>query len=87
MILFMRVFLMIYSLQSISTDKLSLSTEWVDYVEEPMEYRALRPHFSLWVGGWRVLGVGGRVGGGGVGDGVGWWLWWVVGGFMWWVGG
>ena len=22
-----------------------LSTEWVDYVEEPMKYQALRPHF------------------------------------------
>ena len=51
-----------------------LSTEWVDYVEEPMKYQALRPHFFSVVGGWRVLGVGG---GGGVGDGVGGCLgWW-----------
>ena len=60
----------------------SLSTEWVDYVEEPMKYQALRPHFSLWVGGWSVLGVG-------------WWLvvsWvglvvvlWGVGGLLMWV--
>ena len=34
-----------------------LSTEWVDYVEEPMKYQALRPHFFSVVGGWRVLGV------------------------------
>ena len=65
----------------------SLSTEWVDYVEEPMKYQALRPHPFSVVGGWRVLGVGGVVAGGvggyvcGVG-GVGGWL----GGF-WWVGG
>ena len=44
-----------------------LSTKWVDYVEEPMKYQALRPHFFSMVGGWRVLGVGG----GGVGHGVG----------------
>ena len=41
---------------------LLLSTEWVDYVEEPMKYQALRPHFSLWMGGWRVLDMGGWVG-------------------------
>ena len=35
-----------------------LSTEWVDYVEEPMKYQALRPHFFSMVGGGRVLGVG-----------------------------
>ena len=29
----------------------SLSTEWVDYVEEPMKYQALRPQFFS-VGGW-----------------------------------
>ena len=23
----------------------------MDYVEEPMKYQALRPNFSLWVGG------------------------------------
>ena len=31
---------------------------WVNYVEEPLKYQTLRPHFSLWVGG-----VGGGVGG------------------------
>ena len=41
-----------------------LSTEWVDYVEEPMKYQALRPHvFSM--GGW--MGV---VGWDGVGGGL-----------------
>ena len=40
-----------------------LSTEWVDYVEEPMKYQTLRPHFSSVVGVWRVLGVGHGVGG------------------------
>ena len=47
-----------------------LSTKWVDYVEEPMKYQALRPQF------FSVGGVGGGgMGGGGVGDGgvvVGW---------------
>ena len=50
-----------------------LSTKWVDYVEEPMKYQALRPQFFS-VGGLGVLGwVGvGRGGGGRVGgDGVG----------------
>ena len=28
-----------------------MSTEYVDYVEEPMKYQALRPHFFLQVGG------------------------------------
>ena len=37
-----------------------LSTEWVDYVEEPMKYQALRPQFFS-MGGW---------GGGLDGDGV-----------------
>ena len=50
-----------------------LSTEWVDYVEEPMKYQALRPKFFFvggweWWGGWCWGGVGGsgvgRVGGG-----------------------
>ena len=57
-----------------------LSTEWVDYTEEPMKYQALRPH-SFFMGGWGwwggvcgvlmrdVVGGGGRVGGG-MGDGV-----------------
>ena len=55
-----------------------LSTKWVDYVEEPMKYQALRPQFFS-VGGWGVGGGGvgvvvwvvvgdGRLGG----DGVGW---------------
>ena len=30
---------------------LFLSTKWVDYVEEPMKYQALRPQFFS-VGGW-----------------------------------
>ena len=38
-------------------------------VEEPMKYQALRPQFSLWVGG------GGGMGGGGVGRGGGGWWW------------
>ena len=54
-----------------------LSTKWVDYVEEPMKYQALRPKFFS-MGGWGVVGQvvvgwvgvgkggGGRVGGGGV---------------------
>ena len=44
-----------------------LSTKWVDYVEEPMKYQALRPKFFS-VGG---LGVVGQVVVGWVG--VGWW--------------
>ena len=55
-----------------------LSTKWVDYVEEPMKYQALRPHiFSVggWVGGSvGEVGVedwGGVVGSGWVGDVVG----------------
>ena len=37
----------------------SLSNKWVDYVEEPMKYQALSPHFFSVVGwGW---GVGGGV--------------------------
>ena len=68
---------------------ISLSTEWVDYVEEPMKYQALRPQFFSvngwwWGGGGRVGsgGVGGgRVGGGGMGDdAVGWGV--VVGGVI-----
>ena len=51
-----------------------LSTEWVDYVEEPMKYQALRPHlFSVggwgWWSGW--WGGGGFCQGGG-GGGVRW---------------
>ena len=52
-----------------STDKntlTSLSTKWVDYVEEPMKYQALRPQFFLC--GWEgVVGVGVGSGGGGGG--------------------
>ena len=62
-----------------------LSTEWVDYVEEPMKYQALRPHFSPWVGG--GVWVDGGAGGSGVGVvwvGWGWCRGWVVVG---WVGG
>ena len=61
-------------------NKMLLSTEWADYVEEPMKYQALRPHF-LSVGGWGWWG-GGWGCGGGVGvcwDGVGWWWGWVGG--------
>ena len=32
-----------------------LSTKWVDYVEEPMKYQALRPQFFS-MGGWGVVG-------------------------------
>ena len=34
-----------------------LSTKWVDYVEEPMKYQALRPQFFS-VGAWGVVGSG-----------------------------
>ena len=44
-----------------------LSTEWVDYVEEPMKYQALRSQFVS-MGGWVVVGWV-----------MGWWVvWWVV---------
>ena len=51
-----------------------------------MKYQALRPHLFSMVGGWRVLGVGGWVGGSGVGHGVGGWLGGggVVHGVGWW---
>ena len=39
-----------------------LSTEWVDYVEKPMKYPALRPHFFS-MGGWLEGSRGGSVGG------------------------
>ena len=61
---------------------LSLSTEWVDYVEEPMKYQAFLPHFGS-VGGWLEGSWGGWWW---VGCGVGEWWWggswggWVV----WW---
>ena len=61
-----------------------LSTKWVDYVEEPMKYQALRPKFFS-MDGWGVVGqvVVGWVGvcRGGVGV-VGWvvgWGWVGVG--------
>ena len=62
-----------------------LSTEWADYVEEPMKYQAFLHHFGSvggwlkaslggwWWGGCLVGWVGGWVGGGGVG---GWWGGW-----------
>ena len=43
-----------------------LSNEWVDYVEEPMKYQALRPHFFS-MDGW----------GGWWGEGGGWVVVWV----------
>ena len=63
-----------------------LSTKWVDYVEEPMKYQALRPKFFS-MGGWGVVGqvvVG--VGRGGWWWSGGWWggWWWGV---EWWRGG
>ena len=42
-----------------------LPTEWVDYVEEPMKYQALKPHFFS-MGGVLVRDVVG----GGMSDGV-----------------
>ena len=69
-----------------------LSTEWVDYVKEPMKYQALRPHFfsmggwglwiMMWVVGWcgHGMGGGGAVSGWCSGEGCcGWWReggWW-----------
>ena len=63
-------------------NKYLLSTKWVDYVEEPMKYQALRPQvFS--VGG---LGVVGLVVVGWVGVGVvGWGLGVGKGGVIGWV--
>ena len=64
-----------------------LSTKWVDYVEDPMKYQALRPHFFS-MGGWLEGsgGGGGWVGAGEVVCGGGW----LVGGWCWhggwWVG-
>ena len=81
--------------QALFQDQILLSTKWVDYVEEPMKYQALRPQFFS-VGGWGVMGpvvVGwlevGRGGGCRVGGGVGWGggggrvVGWLV---VWWVG-
>ena len=51
-------------------DRVYLSTKWVDYVEEPMKYQALRPHFFS-MGGW-LEGSGSGVGG----KGWGWWGGW-----------
>ena len=53
-----------------------LSTEWVDYVEEPMKYQAFLHHFGS-VGGWLEGSWGGWV------VVVGW----VSGGVGRWVGG
>ena len=39
-----------------SAGGIPLSTEWVDYVEEPMKYQALRPHFFS-MGGWWCAGM------------------------------
>ena len=36
--------------KEIMYERLLLSTKWVDYVEEPMKYQALRPQF-FFVGG------------------------------------
>ena len=64
--------------QSTSTNltEIILSTKWVDYVEEPMKYQALRPQFFS-VGGWGWGWVG-----------VGWvgWVGWMVVGWGWWDG-
>ena len=38
---------------------MSLPTKWAGYVEEPMKYQALRPHFFSVGGGWVGVGVGG----------------------------
>ena len=59
-------------IRSLPVNLTFLSTEWVDYVEEPMKYQALKPHFFS-VGGWwwgqvcsvlvrDVVGGGQRVG-------------------------
>ena len=39
-----------------------LSTEWVDYVVEPMKYQAFLHHFFS-VGGWCWVAGGGAMGG------------------------
>ena len=49
-----------------------LSTEWVDYVEEPMKYQALRPHFFSLGGG---VGLDWQWGVWCAGEGCcGWWM-------------
>ena len=55
------------AITGLKIQRLYLPTEWVDYVEEPMKYQALRPHFfsvvgwgRWWRGGWWG---GGRDGG------------------------
>ena len=53
-----------------------MSTKWVDYVEEPMKYQALRPQFFS-MGGWGWWDQWWWV----VGWVAGWWWGWVgVGG-------
>ena len=48
-----------YSSEKIESYLILLSTEWVDHVEEPMKYQALRPHlFSAGWWGWVVVGCG-----------------------------
>ena len=59
------------------------TTKWVDYVEEPKKFQALRPHFFS-VGGGLEGSRGEWVGGGGVVDGVGWVGVWWWGGWGWW---
>ena len=54
----------------VDSQLVSLSTEWVDYVEEPMIYQAFLPHFGS-VGGWLTGSWGGWVCVGVDGDGVG----------------
>ena len=63
-----------------------LSTEWVDYVEEPMKYQALRPHFFS-VGGWLEGSRGGWMGLGGLGLLLGGWVSGGMGGLVVMIGG
>ena len=67
-----------------------LSTEWVDYMEKPMKYQAVKPHFFSVVGWGGGLGVMEWVlgGGGGVAGGVEvvvvWSAWCAGEGCGWW---
>ena len=66
-----------------------LSTDWVDYVEEPMKYQVFLPHFVS-VGGWLEGSWGGWWCGGGewvLRWEVGWWCSGVCGGGWWWGSG